>query len=99
MGISSRAAIAGALLCRGWNAQTPSAVLLSASTVEARSWRGTLARLGTCELPDLYPDSPGLLVIGATVAIADQLDAVATALPVPGELRGGERDVVIARGH
>ena len=81
MGISTRAAIAAVLLSRGWDPQTPTAVLLSASTAEARSWRGTLATLGTCELPELYPDSPGLLVIGATVAIADQLEALAARDP------------------
>jgi|GraSoiStandDraft_24_1057298.scaffolds.fasta_scaffold297705_2 uroporphyrin-III C-methyltransferase / precorrin-2 dehydrogenase / sirohydrochlorin ferrochelatase len=76
MGISSRAAIAALLLSRGWDPQTRAAVLLSASTAEARSWRGTLANLGACELPDLYPESPGLVVIGATVAIAERLDAL-----------------------
>ena len=81
MGISTRAAIAAVLLSRGWDPQTPTAVLLSASTAEARSWRGTLATLGTCELPELYPDSPALLVIGATVAIADQLEALAAGDP------------------
>lgn len=77
MGISTRGAIAALLLRRGWDPQTRAAVLLSASTAEARSWRGTLATLGLCELPELYPDSPGLLVIGATVAIADQLETLA----------------------
>jgi uroporphyrin-III C-methyltransferase len=76
MGIATRAATASLLLSRAWDPRTPAAVLLSASTAEARSWRGTLATLGACELPDLYPESPGLLVIGATVAIADQLEAL-----------------------
>ena len=70
-------AIVALLLSRGWNPQTRAAVLLSASTAEARSWRGTLATLGACELPEMYSDLPGLLVIGATVAIAEQLEALA----------------------
>jgi len=77
MGIATRAAIVALLLSRGWNPQTRAAVLLSASTAEARSWRGTLATLGACELPEMYSDLPGLLVIGATVAVAEQLEALA----------------------
>jgi uroporphyrin-III C-methyltransferase/precorrin-2 dehydrogenase/sirohydrochlorin ferrochelatase len=83
MGIATRAAIAALLLSQGWDPQTRAAVLLSASTAEARSWRGTLATLGACELPETYPDSPGLLVIGATVAIAEQLEALAVRSPRP----------------
>jgi uroporphyrin-III C-methyltransferase len=77
MGLSTRAAIAALLLARGWDPATPAAVLLSAATTEARSWRGTLATLGACELSELYPGLPGLLVIGATVAVAGQLEALA----------------------
>jgi len=75
MGLSTREQIAALLLARGWDPRTPSAVLLSASSADAQSWRGQLAELGACDLPERYPDLPGLLVIGATVAIADQLDS------------------------
>ena len=77
MGVATRAATTALLISRGWDPRTPAAVLLSASTAEACSWRGTLATLSTCELPELHPESPGMLVIGATVAIADQLEALA----------------------
>jgi uroporphyrin-III C-methyltransferase / precorrin-2 dehydrogenase / sirohydrochlorin ferrochelatase len=77
MGLSTRAVTAALLLSRGWDPETPAAVLLSAASTEARSWRGTLATLGACELPVRCPGSPGLLVIGATVAIAGQLEALA----------------------
>ncbi|MGZ6125274.1 MAG: hypothetical protein ACXWLR_09975 [Myxococcales bacterium] len=50
-------------------------MLLSASTRDGCSWRGSLATIDGCALPDLHPDSPGILVIGATVAIADRLKA------------------------
>jgi uroporphyrin-III C-methyltransferase len=76
MGIATRATVSALLLARGWDPRTPAAVLLSASTPEERSWRGTLATMGACDLPELYPDLPGLLVIGATVAIADRLRAL-----------------------
>ena len=78
MGIATRADIAALLISRGWDPQTPAAVLLSASTPEARSWRGSLATLAACELPERYPESAGILVIGATVAIAARLEALAT---------------------
>ena len=74
MGLSSRAAIASTLLDRGWDPVTPAAVLFAASTPEASSWRGSLQMLATCDLPALHPESPGLLVIGSTVSIADQLE-------------------------
>jgi len=80
MGLQTRALVADALLSRGWNPRTPAAVLLSAATPRARSWRGTLATLGSCELPDRHPDLPGVLVIGASVAVADQLEALAGGL-------------------
>lgn len=81
MGLSTRAATAALLLSRGWGPGTPAAVLLSAATTEARSWRGDLATLGGCELPELYPELPGMLVIGATVAVAGQLEALTASLP------------------
>ncbi|HUM12064.1 MAG TPA: uroporphyrinogen-III C-methyltransferase [Myxococcaceae bacterium] len=76
MGLQTRALLAEALLGRGWDPGTPAALLLAAGTAEARSWRGTLARLGSCPLPDQHPQLPGVLVIGASVAIADQLQAL-----------------------
>ena len=74
MGLTRRAALAALLLSRGWNTQTPAALLLSAGTVEARLLARHAAEcLGRCDLPDLHPTLPGVLVIGATVAVADQL--------------------------
>ncbi len=74
MGLASRAAIAATLLSRGWDRATPAAVLLHVSAPGACSWRGSLCALGKCELPELHPESPGLLVIGATVTVADELE-------------------------
>ena len=81
MGLSTRAATAALLLSRGWAPETPAAVLLSASTSEARSWRGKLSTLGSCDLPLIQPDLPGLLVIGATVSIAERLEMLTAAPP------------------
>jgi uroporphyrin-III C-methyltransferase/precorrin-2 dehydrogenase/sirohydrochlorin ferrochelatase len=76
MGLSTRAATAALLLSRGWAPETPAALLLSASTSEARSWRGTLSTLGSCDLPQMHPDSPGLLVIGVTVSVAERFETL-----------------------
>ena len=76
MGLQMRQIVAHRLLSRGWNPGTPAAVLLAAGTSEAQTWRGTLSALGSCGLPDLHPELPGVLVIGATVAVAGQLEAL-----------------------
>ncbi|HEY2027803.1 MAG TPA: uroporphyrinogen-III C-methyltransferase [Myxococcales bacterium] len=73
MGLRTRAKVAKLLLARRWPADTPAAVILSAATRDSRTWRGTLKGLGACTLPDVQPDSPGLLVVGATVSVAERL--------------------------
>jgi uroporphyrin-III C-methyltransferase/precorrin-2 dehydrogenase/sirohydrochlorin ferrochelatase len=84
MGLAARGDIAAALLARGWDAQTPAAVLLSAATPEAESWRGTLAGLARTAFD---PEKPGILVVGSTVAVAAQLEQLAA----PAVLSGGSR--------
>jgi uroporphyrin-III C-methyltransferase / precorrin-2 dehydrogenase / sirohydrochlorin ferrochelatase len=79
MGLGSRARLAQHLLQRGWAAQTPAAVLLSASSAAARTWIGTLGEL-TAEAAalnvDVAPgDAPGTIVIGQVVSLAYQLGA------------------------
>ena len=69
MGIATRAATSAMLLSRGWPATTPAALLFSASRPESFTWLGTLATLGTAPADE----APGVIVVGATVAIADQL--------------------------
>jgi uroporphyrin-III C-methyltransferase len=77
MGLGSRTRLAQHLLQRGWNAQTPAAVLLSASSAVARTWIGTLGEL-TAEAADLNVDvapgdAPGTIVVGQVVSLAYQL--------------------------
>ena len=74
MGLASRACVAALLLARGWDAATPAAVILSAATPQSHTWRGTLSALGTQPLPD--SEAPGLLVIGAAVSVAAELEAL-----------------------
>src|SRR2546430_1267710 len=69
MGIATRAATAALLLARGWPRDTPAAILFSASRPDAFAWRGTLGTLGAAPASE----APGVIVIGATVALADRL--------------------------
>ncbi|MGZ6125497.1 MAG: uroporphyrinogen-III C-methyltransferase [Myxococcales bacterium] len=69
MGIATRAATSALLLERGWPADLPAAVLFSASRPDAWAWRGTLGSLAHAPATD----APGVIVIGATVAIADRI--------------------------
>jgi uroporphyrin-III C-methyltransferase len=74
MGLATRAETTRLLLQRGWPASTPAAICLDASRAGSRTWRGTLAALGSCELRE--QGSPGLLVVGATVSVAGWLEAL-----------------------
>jgi siroheme synthase len=69
MGIATRAATAALLVARGWPKNTPAAILFSASRPDAFTWRGTLG--GIAGAPTT--GAPGVIVIGATVALADRL--------------------------
>ena len=66
MGIGTRAATSAMLLSRGWPADTPAAILFSASRPDAFSWRGTLGSVASAPATG----APGVIVIGATVALA-----------------------------
>jgi uroporphyrin-III C-methyltransferase len=74
MGIATRAATARLLIDKGWPSDTPAAVLYAASRAESESWRGTLATLPLA--PDCATDSPGIIVVGKTVNVAAELEAI-----------------------
>ena len=62
MGIGPRAGIAGRLIARGWDPDTPAAIVIGAATDEMWTWRGRLSELAAAGLP---PSSqPGTLVVG-----------------------------------
>jgi uroporphyrin-III C-methyltransferase / precorrin-2 dehydrogenase / sirohydrochlorin ferrochelatase len=69
MGIATRAATSALLLRRGWPAETPAAILFSASRPDASTWRGTLGGVASVKASE----APGIIVVGATVALADRL--------------------------
>jgi siroheme synthase len=86
MGVATRAKTAALLLETGWQPHTPAAVLFAASRAESQSWRGTLA---TLPLAPADTDSPGVIVVGKTVAVAEQLESLSQNI--------GGRHVVAAR--
>jgi len=69
MGVGERARIASRLLARGWERETPAAIVLGASTPGAFTWSGTLANLRHAALPADRSSLPGTLVIGAVAAL------------------------------
>ncbi len=78
MGLGSRAALAGLLISRGWQATTAAAVCLASGTPEAYTWIGTLDTLGAAPVGAEHASAPGTIVIGEVVTIGA---ALAEALP------------------
>ena len=70
MGVRARGAIAARMIARGWPATTPAAIVYGASHADGFTWRGALADLGAAVFES---ELPAVLVIGAVVALADQL--------------------------
>ena len=71
MGLGRSAAIACALIDRGWSRGTPAAVIVEASKRQQQLWRGTLDRLATDAVP-LDAGGAGTIVIGHVVSIGLQ---------------------------
>ncbi len=72
MGLVNRSAIAALLLERGWSPATPAAVCLAASGPEQATWTGRLDELAS----DMDTgNSPGTIVIGEVVSLAQQIGA------------------------
>ncbi|WP_242344272.1 uroporphyrinogen-III C-methyltransferase [Anaeromyxobacter terrae] len=69
MGIGERERIATRLIARGWDRETPAAIVLGASSPDAFAWTGTLSGLRRAALPSDRADLPGTLVIGAVAAL------------------------------
>ena len=89
MGLAHRGAIASRLLARGWSARTPAAIVWAASRPQGSTWRGTLAELAAAASPSTESaDSPGTIVVGAVVSLAE---ALAPAASHPITAAGGSR--------
>jgi uroporphyrin-III C-methyltransferase/precorrin-2 dehydrogenase/sirohydrochlorin ferrochelatase len=72
MGIAVRARVRELLEARGWDADTPAAIVLGAATPEMWTWRGRLSELSTLSLP--ASSAPGTIVIGAVAALPIAID-------------------------
>ena len=70
MGVGSRGDLASRLMAHGWSSDTPAAIVCAASTPDAWTWTGTLARLGAATPP---AGLAGVLVIGEVVRVRDVL--------------------------
>ena len=81
MGFRQRARIAEYLLEKGWRAETPVALLLAASTTDSERWVGTLEELAS-PTPELDENSsPGTLVVGDVVNVAEEVRGLMTGDP------------------
>jgi uroporphyrin-III C-methyltransferase/precorrin-2 dehydrogenase/sirohydrochlorin ferrochelatase len=67
MGIGPRASIAARLVARGWDADTPAAIVIGAATAGMWTWRGALSALPSAALPPT--SAPGTIVIGDVAAL------------------------------
>lgn len=72
MGLRSRDAIALRLIARGWDIDTPAAVLVAAATPQAQTWMGTLGELARGR-STAGGDGAGTVVIGEVVRVGQQL--------------------------
>ena len=86
MGMSTRAAIAEALIAGGRAPDTPAAVIARATTPAQRVARTTLAGLAGVEL-----DSPAVIVVGPVAALSEEMPAEASGANLSG------RTVVVTR--
>jgi uroporphyrin-III C-methyltransferase/precorrin-2 dehydrogenase/sirohydrochlorin ferrochelatase len=70
MGVGARADLASRLMAHGWSAETPAAIVCSASTPDAWTWTGPLGQMGAATPP---PGAAGVLVVGEVVRLRHQL--------------------------
>jgi siroheme synthase len=75
MGLTGRGALAATLISRGWNGETPAAIVCGASTPNAWVWTGPLAELGNTEPP---AGVAGVMVVGEVVRLREALSASGT---------------------
>ena len=66
MGVGARADLASRLMAHGWSAETPAAIVCSASMPDAWTWTGSLAQMGDASPP---AGAAGVLVVGEVVRV------------------------------
>ena len=75
MGVGARAELASRLIAHGWSADTPAAIVCSASTPAAWTWTGPLAQMGSAAPP---AGAAGVLVVGEVVKVREVLVKAST---------------------
>jgi uroporphyrin-III C-methyltransferase/precorrin-2 dehydrogenase/sirohydrochlorin ferrochelatase len=67
MSIGARAKVADRLVARGWDLNTPVALVFGAATPEMWTWRGRLVDLATSPLPE--SSAAGTIVVGGVAGL------------------------------
>ena len=75
MGLGPRPAVADRLVARGWDPDTPAAIVLGAATDAMWTWRGPLRAWADAVLPPT--SAPGTLVIGEVAGLPIAVSTVA----------------------
>ena len=82
MGLLQRSVIAATLLRAGWSADTPCAIVQSASMPQMQLWKGFLRELGSPKLTLGAKDLPGTIIIGEVTRLSglihDKVEPVET---------------------
>ena len=91
MGLRNRARLAETLLGRGWNARTPAAIVLAASTPRMRLWTGRLDELGTARL-DIPDGAPGTIVVGDVANLSARIGGTGTPVRTAGAVLAADTD-------
>jgi uroporphyrin-III C-methyltransferase / precorrin-2 dehydrogenase / sirohydrochlorin ferrochelatase len=90
MGIGARADLASRLMAHGWAAETPAAIVCSASTPDAWTWTGPLGQMGAATPP---MGAAGVLVVGEVVKVREVLAVQARSVRLqadqPGPAKAG----------
>lgn len=78
MGLRTRDEIAAHLVAKGWDPQTPAAIVLGASHEGSARWLGRIAELATAPVDS---DLAGVIVVGRVVELATQIVSQVGAAP------------------
>jgi len=93
MGIGSRERLAAALMARGWDAQTPAAIVCGASRPDEWCWTGAVSQIGEAEPPE---GVAGVIVLGEVVRVRE---ALRTTSEVSAGDEGGDNEVSYVRSR
>jgi len=76
MGLGRREELSATLVTRGWNADTPAAIVCNASRADEFVWTGTLNEIGDTDVPQ---SGVGVMVLGEVVRVRELIGGSALA--------------------